>query len=496
MKNIYRILAFSLAVLLLMMPLSACGVRRRPLHYLKSAITRTLSRSSAGEILSLFEDALAKGSLSFSFEGGDDASIGAGSAALYFNKEDGRLMADTALTLRGERYDVGAWLSEGELALTSTAFLGSTTLGVNLATLEQDLKNSIFRSNSGTTFANPRVDDRTDDAVMALVNGFFTLYRSTEALKPLLDERIDGFLKSLTEHAEYSRYTENGQVYIYLEVDNSMLSRALRDAWGEAVQDKAFVAKLRELAATRDAMSSALSGVTVDDYAARVERWIVSDAEIEALCAEIDNATPFTLTLSAAVRRLTARVTVFDLTYTAGDISRGFLIDLSEKDGATLTLTRDGAADKLVWKTEKEGPRIYRATFAYSRTDGLQRDGSFEVNRRKNEYTLSLTGEKARTVKGNISLDRKGFSLSVDSMALGEERIDFTCALAVRPKADPPDMPSYVSLPTITEPRFTPVYNRASEARTRFAAALAESGVTPDARGILAYLLSLAQIDL
>ncbi len=497
MKRIYRLIAFSLAMLLLLAPLSACGARRRPLNYLKSAVTRTLSRSGVGEILALITAAVSDGSLSVGFQGSADAPVSAGSAEIYFDENDGRLMADATLTAAGEAYDVKFWLSDSELAMSSTAFLGSTTLGIDLNTLEQDLKNSIFRSNSGTAFANPKVNDRTDDAVKALVEGVLTLYRSGENTKKLLDKRLEGFLKDLTAHANYTRYTENGKVYIYLKVDNSMLSRALRDAWGDAVRDKAFVARLRELAKTRDAMSSALEGVTVDAASAKVEQWLASDAEIEALCARIDNATPFTVELNAAVRRLTADVTSFDVTYQTGDDVRGFSVDLTDKDAAVLTLTLDGTAHKLVYRTEKDGARSYRATFAYDCTGDAVRhvDGTFEVDRRQGAYTLTLAGAATRTVTGKIALEKKAFSVSVERMTVGERALDFACTVGIRAKATMPTMPPYVSLATVTELRFTPVYNRASEAYARLDAALDTSGIELDAEGIVAYLLSLAEIN-
>lgn len=497
MKKIYRPLALFLALVLLLTTMLGCGGRRRPLNYLKSSVMRTLARSGVGDILSLLSAALTDGAVSLSFTGGADAPISAGSAQLYFDREDGHVMADTALTMAGESYDARLWLGEDELALSSTAFLGSTTLGVDLTTLEQDLINSIFRSNSGTAFADPRVNDHSDEAVLALVQGFFSLYRAGGEVRSLLDKRLDSFLKCLTDYASYSRYTERGRLYIHVKLDNSMLSRALRAAWGEAVQDKSFVARLRALAKTRDAMSSARAGVTVDGVTARVESWLASDAEIEALCARIDNEQPFAVELSATVRRLTARVSALAFTYTAGDTVRGASLDFEKKDEATLALTVDDTTHQLVFRTEKEGLRRYRAAFAYTRTGEAPQavDGTLEVNRRQGTYTLLLAGTQTRTVTGKISLDRRGFSCCVEQMTVDDRPISFTLSLAVQPRKELPDMPLYVSLATVTEPRFTPVYHRAVEARTRFDEALDASGVKPDAKGLASYLLGLAEIE-
>lgn len=494
MKTRLRILALLLTVPILIATLSACGARRRPLNYLKSSLERTVDRSTGGELLSLLWEAVQEGSLSLAFTGDTAAPVSAGSATLYFDVDKGALMADTALTLDGKKYDAGLWLSHNTAALSSTAFLGSTTVGANLATLEQDLKNSIFRSNSGTVFARPEVDDRTDDRINTLVGGLFSLYQSSEDMADLLDERIERFLIALTEHANHSRYTEKGQVNIYLKIDNSMLSRALRDAWGEAVKDKAFCAHLREVAKTRDAMYSAIAGVEIGDTAALVENWLVNDAEIEALCVEIDNSTPFTLELSATVRKLTAKVTTLSVKFECADTVRAATVDLSARDEAVLSLTVDGVTHKLAFETEKETLRTYRAIFTYqlqSVAGTKETRGTLDVNRREERYTLTLTGDTVRTLTGKLSLGKDAFAFSIDSLTAGEEQIPFTFSLAIRSEADMPAVPAYVNLPTVSESRFLPVAARATATMAQFTEALGSSGILLTPEGIADYFYTL-----
>ena len=106
MKYTRRILSFLLALCLLVMPLVGCAGHRRPLIYLKSALTRTLDRSTAGEMLSALLGALEEGVIDLSLKGSHTlGGVSALDLSLYLDAEDRKVMADTALVLDGKNYD-------------------------------------------------------------------------------------------------------------------------------------------------------------------------------------------------------------------------------------------------------------------------------------------------------------------------------------------------------------------------------------------------------
>lgn len=480
MKYIVRGLSILLVASLLLVSLVGCTSRSKPLIYVKSAVERSFKKSLGGEVVALLTEALSGGRVAFSWQGdGAPGGMTAANATFYFDAEQHRVMSDTALACGDHTFDAKLWLSGDNVILSSNAFLGSTTLGVDLKTLEADLEHSIFRNNSGTAYAVPEISDGTADAVLTLVEGFFSLYTATNDLAALLDKHAESFLKYLTDHAHYTRYAENGRVQVHLEVDNSAFSRALRDTWQKAASDKKLCRHLREIAKTRDAMQSAAEGVVSTEWTTLIEGWIVNSAEIEALCAKIDAATPFTLTLNAAVKKLTGTLLAFDVSYLSGERQTAFSLDLSQEDATHLALLLDGVTRDFTLHTVKDSWSVYEATFTYLRADASGEDrtwqGSVSLDKKQDSYVLQLTqGDRTRSISGDFCCDRNGVLLSVDRVFEGEQKLNFSCLLSITPKEELPTAPPYVNLPTVAEQRIDPVAARAKETLDAFDAAFDE----------------------
>ncbi len=493
MKYTVRFLSLLLVVCLLLAPLGGCTAKKQPLIYLKSAIERSFEKSLGGEMAALLAEALSGGSVSLAWQGGESlGGITAANATVYFDAAGRQMMSDTALTLGDRTYDARLWLSDKTVVAASDAFLGSTTLGADLKTLETDLEHSIFRNNSGTAYAVPEISEGTADAVLTLVEGFFSLYTATEDLSALLDKHAESFLKCLTEYARYTRYSEDGKLYIHLEVDNSTLSRALRDTWSEAVGDKTLCRRLREVAKTRDAMQSAAAGVVSTEWTTRVENWIVNNAEIEALCAELDAAAPFTLELNAAVKKLTGTLLSLSVFYQTSAQTAAFSLDLSNEDAVALSVLYGGVTHGFDLKTVKDGWSAYAADFTYTQTgaDGTAAawQGSVSLDKKQDTYVLSLSqGDRTKTFRGGFFCNGDGFSFSVDSLYDGECETGFSCVLSVAAAAELPTVPQYVNLPTVAEQRIDPVAARVKETYAAFHAAFDENAITRDS--VIACLL-------
>ncbi len=494
MKHTVRILSVLLAFCLLVAPLGGCASQSRPLIYLKSAVERSLEKSIGGEMAALLAEALAGGSISLSWQG-EEALGGVTDvdATVYFDAENSKIISDTALSIGEQTYDAKLWLSDEAVVAVSDAFFGSTTLGVDLDTLEDDLKHSIFRNNSGTAYAVPEIGERSANAVLTLVEGFFSLYTSADDIAELLDKHFESFLKYLTEHARYTRYSEDGKVHIYLLVDNSTLARVLRDTWTKAVADKALCRRVREVAKTHDAMVSATAGIVSTEWTAIAENWLVNNAEIEALCAELDAAEPFTLEVNAAVKKLTGTLDTLAVSYRSGERSADLTLDLSQKDALFLSVAYGGVKHSLALQTIKEGWSAYAADFTYTQTgaEGTEAawQGRIELDKKQDTYLLSLTqGDRTRELRGTFFCNGDGFSLSVDSLFEGERQIDFSCMLAVAARAKLPALPQYVNLPTVTEQRIDPVAARVRETYAALDAALDTDAFTWDR--VVAHLLA------
>ncbi|MBR7112856.1 MAG: hypothetical protein IKC75_08090 [Clostridia bacterium] len=394
----------------------------------------------------------------------------------------------------GEKnFDAKLWFSEDRAVLTSDALLGSTTLGVDFNTLKNDISHSIFINGSGTAYAEEKINESTAAAILTWVDGFYTLFGALEDTPDMLDKYVEIFLKNLTEYAGISRYSEKGKVKVYLSVDNTMLSRALRDTWATAVKDKTLVRRAREVARTRDAMQSALSGVVYSEWTNKVEAWLANSAEIEALCAKIDAADPFTFELNATVKKLTGKLLYLDLTHRSGEDATAFSIDLSAKDHLELSFLVEGVKHSLSVAVEKDSWRTFTADYTYHRALGDAApktvSGRFDLLKKEDTYTLTLGKNGAvKTVSGRFSCENDAFVFAIDSVKSGDASVDFKFSLSMKEKAEMAPAPHYVNLVTVTEQRIAPVAERAKAAKATFLEAVELDAFTTE--GIFAYLIA------
>lgn len=494
MKYTVRIVSLLLAICLLIVPLAGCAPQRRPLNYLKSVIERSFKKSLGGEVAALLLEALDGGSVSLSWRGNEPiGGVDAAKATVYFDREAQRVAAESLFTLGDKNYDASLWLSDKSVVASSAAFFGSTTLGVDLHTLEADLAHSIFRNDSGTAYAVPEIGEGSADAVHTLVQGFFSLYAATEDMGGLADKHIGVFLKNLTEHGRCTRYAEDGKHFIYLAVDNSMLSCALRDTWARAVKDKALCRRLREIASTRDAMQSAKEGVVYTEWTMQLENWLQNDAQIEALCARIDASAPFLLELNATVKKLTGTLESIGFSYRVDEANTAFSLDLSKKDTLSLSMIRGGVSHSLTYQTVNDGWQSYDADLTYTKAgaDGtvLTWQGDVLLDKKQDAFSLTLSqNERTRVLSGTFCLDGDAFSLSVDRVSEGEQVSPFSLGISILKKAKMPESPQYVNLATVGEQRIDPVAARAKEAHAALRLSLDKTAFTK--KSVLGALLA------
>ena len=502
MKRLGRALSLFLALILLCTSLFGCAAVVRPLNYLKSVLEKTVEKRFGGEMLEVLLETLESGSVAVTYGGTDlyDTPLDNGEAKIYFDREGRSLVAIGNATVKGQKYDGKVFFSNDELVLCSTAFFGSNDLGVNFSTLEKDLRGSIFANHSGNKYARPEIgEDAASDAI-ALKDSIFALYDSYGDLLELSDEVAETFLKILTEYAPHSRYSEKGTLYIEAVVDNTVLSRALRDTRAKIVKDSGFRRELRELAAIKDRFASVESGFEITEYSDKVEEFIASDIGINELCNRIDAAPVFQVKLNAAVDRSARLLETASLSYTvSGEQIFVLAVDLTDDDTNELSLTYGGAVRTLCYQVCKNGINRYEAELSYRKTamDGTELllvTGELLANRREDSFTLSLQkGEETRVFAGTFDKKIDGFEVSVDTVFVNGAEHRFALSLAVKTKDKAEKMPVYTNLATITEAQFDPIYTRAVAAQNALKAAFAQTDI--DAHAALSYFLTVAGVQ-
>ena len=502
MKLLARTIAFLLAILLLLGVLAGCAGALDPLGYLKDSMERALRESLAGQILGVFFDAVQGGSLALDF-GGTDLVGGLPDEAklkLWLDADDERAALDASLVLAGERFEAQAFLDEYEIAAISPTFLGSNTLGFDFNALEADLRNSIFSNNSGTVFAHPDISAASASRVNAIKNGAFSLLDTTEDGLESVEEGVEYFLEALSTYASHTRHKENGCVYISLDINNDSLSRALRATHEMVADDRSLVKFVQQIAKTVDSICSAATGVNDTSLTDRVKYFLNSEADIDALCVEIDRLPAFTLAVQARVRSFGMDLETFRATLTQeGAVRADLSLELAEEgEQSKLSLLLDGVLREVTVRVVKDSYRNYAAELGYRKiTDEgivLSVTGDLQANKRDKTYTLSLAeGEQLRVLKGKYVFSDEEILLAVDGVTLGGENRKLSFSLSIKAEDRVPQMPQYQNVVKMDVTRFTPIYERAVQALDKFKGLWQSASFTP--HGVLGSVLGTLGLE-
>lgn len=502
MKKLVRAIALTLCVLLLLGSLCGCGRNSEPLVYLKDRAQYTLDESLGGELLAFLLQVMQNGSLSVNYEGSDLAPglPESASLSLFMDAEGERIAAVTSLRLDGKQLDASFWLDNEQAVLLSPSLLGSNTLGIHFETLKNDLATSIFSNNSGTAYAQPNVTPSSADSAIAIKDGLFDLLGAVDTVRGLGNEATDLFLELLATNAQNTRYKEKGRTYVTLSVDNDALSRTLRETRAALVKDRAFCRDLRALAGSMDALQTAKTGVVSNAYTTKLEYFLTSEADIDAICLTIDNAPAFQFKLNATVRNFGGKLE--DLSF-SHEVAGQTLVDLSlhlapADELSTLSLTYLGVRHELSYQLAKDSFRHFEAELHYKKSFIdlvlVDLEGKLSANRRDDSFMLTLTkGAESRSLIGNYGFDGEALSLSISQINVNGTPHPFALTLEANTLAALPEVPEYVNVIRIESSKYTPIHERMTAALDAWRAVSAEGKYTPS--HLLAGVLSALGLE-
>ncbi len=499
MKKIFaRTLAFFLATVLLLGTLTGCGGVFDPLGYLKDSIERTVSDSLAGQILGVLLEAVQGGSIALNF-GGTELVEGLPDEAyakIWFDAQNERVAADASLTLAGEKFEAQAFLTDLEAAVVSPTFFGSNTLGVDFATLENDLKTSIFSNNSGTVFSVPTISAASAARVSAIRNGAFDLLDATEDTLDTADEILAFFLEALSIYAVHTRYKEDGSVYISLDINNDSLARALRATHERIADDGALTKYLMRIPATVDSIYSAFTGVSGTAFSDKLRYFLNSEADIDELCLAIDEAEPFLFSLQARVRSFGMKVESLRATLMQDKVK---LFDVSmslaeQGEENKLSLSFGDVCHELTYCVTDDSYRDYVADLTYQMsaqaTTVISATGTLQADKRAGTYILNLKqGERTCALSGKYLFEDEETMLSVEHAEINGQTMKLSLSLHLKADEKTPEVPAYLNVVQMDVTRFTPISVRATAASVKFLALWGATGFAP--RGALDDLLKM-----
>ena len=497
MKTRFRLVALLLVLILMLATLAGCASSNKPLNTLKKALENTIRQRFGGEWLSTVAEALDGGMVQLTFGGADpeviDTPLQAADLSLWLDRDELSVVADGSATVGGVRYDGSLFLNEDSLIVSSDALLGSTDLAIHFNTLTNDLKNSIFRNNSGTEYMISWLGSNAAADIKTLQESFFTAMEYAEEWYLMADELIELFLDCLVENLSGEWYSKDGRIVINTVIDNGTLSRSLRDLHEIVVNDGSYCRELRRIAALRDAVVSAENGngIKTNEWTVWVENFIQSKTVINQWCDYVDNTVPpFALELNAAILSSdcvieTARVAL----RVQGVQTVAVALDLSLEDTNVISLEYDGAVRTLTYAVVENGISTYRAALQYTKTDVasgktvLSVPGELNADRQSDFYELILVdGENTRRFTGSFDKKIDGFTFTVDNAFINGEQRAFSFGLAVDVDAKPPKAPDNPkNFFNLSHSEYKPIHNRATAALARLKQDWGDAALTPTA---------------
>ncbi len=502
MKRYIRLVALLLATVLCLTALVGCSAANKPLKYLKTSLEKTIDRRFGGKLLESIGAALSDGSIALSFGGTDlfDTVVDSAEVTAYFDADDKKMNLFASLSANGETFDGKLYLTDEQMVLSSSAFLGSNTVGFDFEALSADIRNSIFRNDSGTVYAQDDIGTGTADALRDQKDGFFLLLDALGDIYDLGDEIFEIFLVKLAEHAPHSVYKKDGRNIISLEVSNNTLSRALRDTRAAIVDDRGICRDLRRYATTLDEIESAKSGVTTTHRKDELETFLTSDTGVEAACAFIDDAEPFLFKIDASVKRTSRVIETLSVSLSRSDVEVfAFSADLTDDDINHLVLTVGDVRRELTYRVLKDGLFSYEAEMTYRKalTTGeeiFERNATLSSNSRKDSFTFSLdTADGRRVFSGSFDKGFDHYTLSIDAVTVDgvAHKFSFSATVSENDKVEKP--PEYVNIFTISEERYATISPRLNEKREAFESWREESGAS--GRDVLALVFGALGIS-
>lgn len=498
MKHFRRAATLILLLAFCLIPFASCGAVRRPLRYARAATERTLENGVAGRIAEVLSETVSGGALSASFTGAENG-ISAAEGTLYFFPDADRLAASGKLTLGEKTYDLSCFFDREGVVFGSSAFLGSSVYGIPFGTLEKDIAASVFRNNSGTPYANPKVDDATAGEIRGFAEAFFALYAAGGEMRDTADSAADVFLAALEERANTVYYRRNGRTYIEVTADNGAISGAMRDARNRLISDRKFCRNLRTWAKQYDELLSAVRGEVSEETLNRAEYFLTNETSVEKLCTAIDLAPTLNFYVNATVRNLTRRAEKLTVGLTAaGDRAWEFAFDITEKNAAAVSAFFSGKEYRLSLSSVTKNRKKFGLEYELAVTGGGKADiavrGALSLDRKTDAYTLTLIREDVtRTVEGTFALSSKGWRLSADRVRLGEQEIACGFAVAAVPGAKMPDTPEYTNLFAVDSTRFSLTAEILFPQKERFSQDLESLAPTP--RGTLASVFRMFGLE-
>jgi hypothetical protein len=462
MKKPIRIILVSLLAVLMaafVLSCASCTAVESPKTLFEKAIPRTSAKMQKLEFVGTAEKAASGGSVEIRCEdldlGGEDK--GSASVVFYANADAKTAAAILSAKLGDKKYEGAAYLSPKSAVVQFEQLLGKDAYGINLAKAKENLKKSVFDTDSDTDYAlSERMTEQVNNAIDKINN----LSKLEKDGNKLYEKYAKKLYKTIADNAEYEK--ENTEVKIFdesdvpctavtVKLDSKAISKAVQSFWKDAKSDSELKKYISDNIITLN-----IGFEDVGDLYDKI------DDEVEDLVDDLEDS-DLTVTVRYYLNKSSGAIMKAELIIRDDNGNKTtYAVELGKEfktfEGLKVTVKRDGSDAMYVWLKVTENSKDEFKCVLDSKNAGSMPE--FSLKYTKSDGSVKITFDDGRTeytVKLTYKKSGSTHTVTLDSVSVDGEKVELPgkFSVIVNTKAKAPSAPSkYTDILTMKEEDF------------------------------------------
>lgn len=385
-----------------------------------------------------------------------------------YRSSGGFAISSAAAIHEKELLDGRLIFSKNALSLSSTAFLGKTSYGLNLKNLAKNLKGSPFDPDENTRYALPQ---SLYDYLISLDADEWG--KLGDDFKKVRQSLLPVISKSLAKYAEASRESERIEIgsdslstqRIDVNLDGEAMTNILMDIMRWAKSSKELKSLIKALSSAAEQYSSVTSNRPMDAEDIQEQFYDAIDNVLDNKDEVEDMLKYYRLNMTGNIRRLSGELVQFSATLkerrngetaTIGSLAFSIGPKPSKPEIITLDLRTEDGRLTLNYTVEKNDGSLYDASLKVKADSETVLTGRLNWDKKEDDLTVKLTfdSDSVFTLKAELKKDGDTVIFRPDKLTgkmYGEEetvRLD-GLTVTIDKSAKFPSHPTYTDLLTL-----------------------------------------------
>ena len=364
--------------------------------------------------------------------------------------EAGKMSLILSVLVKGkELADLGFYMDDKDLAVTSDTLLGDDVYGLTFKTLPDDLKKSIFAPDSGSDFELP---DEIYNILSQIDESPYAMYKEGRgAFKELAEAGGKKLLESLKKNAEISK--DEGKLTVGKSSQDCRIVKAEADEEATRAIVEDMVAWLKE-EATREKLERFFSvyakiGNIVNGGNSKKDAEDLLDDFYKELDNSVKEMKDSESDITFYISKDNGQLIGFEAEYESGKDQGSLKFaagpDFESPEEIRVEIDSNGEETIFTYEVKENSDSAYKAEVTVENDD--KQSFTFDWKKKRGGFTISREGFPL--VEGNLSIDEDSLAVEIDKIGL---------SLEVTKGAKTEDVPEFTNIVRLTEDEFKDLF--------------------------------------